>query len=539
MYHIANQRIYGWKYNFRNLESKPQAHLLPSLVMTVVIVLIVAQVLALIDKRLELRASDGISLNTLFSIPVANAAELDYSKEATKMIQSSYDLALAPQEYATFTVGFKNNTKKTWRDIGPEQMLIVQKKQSGDYKVNSVIYGSLREEAKPGQVAYFIVHLIAPQKIGSDTLEMVLVRSGKKITGSEFTLNYQIREAPKSSPQPVVVSAPAPKASTSCSGYKVASSLDQDDCLTQAQPNANTPTSLTNDGPLIRIGLFSNVEAQTIRPSKDARLVDSAGQTLLNISAGSVVAVDYLEGQGVYGYGLGQITNNTPSYLKIISDSTDNVFEVTSYENRPAWKPSINDNTFLGSFELRYNTSKNRTWLINILPLETYLKGTAEVANDAPAEYLRAMAIAERTYATHHLIQATKHADEFFIIDSALDQVYKGYGTQQRMNNLLSAVEATRGQVVTYNGEIAITPYYSWSDGRTRSMLEVWKVDKPWLQSVKEPAGYDKTTMYGHGVGLSGRGAFILARDFNYSADQILKYYYTGVSVAGNYNNKF
>jgi stage II sporulation protein D len=161
--------------------------------------------------------------------------------------------------------------------------------------------------------------------------------------------------------------------------------------------------------------------------------------------------------------------------------------------------------------------------IINELPLETYLKGIAEVTNTSPMEYHKAMVIAQRTYALNHINLATKHADEYFILDATFDQVYKGYGTQQRMSNVVSAVEATKGMVVTYAGQVAITPFYSWSDGRTRSMKEVWGVDKPWLQSVKEPAGYDKTTMYGHGVGFIRPWSIHTVNDLGYTYDQVLQ----------------
>jgi stage II sporulation protein D len=37
--------------------------------------------------------------------------------------------------------------------------------------------------------------------------------------------------------------------------------------------------------------------------------------------------------------------------------------------------------------------------------------------------------------------------------------------------------------------------------------------------------------MYGHGVGLSAHGALHLAANYNYTYDQILKYYYTGIEL--------
>ena len=116
--------------------------------------------------------------------------------------------------------------------------------------------------------------------------------------------------------------------------------------------------------------------------------------------------------------------------------------------------------------------------------------------------------------------------------DATTDQVYRGYNASLSLTQVVDAVEQTRGQVVTYNGNIVVTPYFSYDDGRTRSYQEVWGGSfKPWLVSVKEPAGYDKTTMYGHGVGMCARGAVLLAANFNYTFDQILKYYYTGSNL--------
>ena len=57
--------------------------------------------------------------------------------------------------------------------------------------------------------------------------------------------------------------------------------------------------------------------------------------------------------------------------------------------------------------------------------------------------------------------RGTKHADEFYIMDATYDQVYRGYGAEARTPNVVAAVDATRGQIVTYNGKLAITPYFS------------------------------------------------------------------------------
>ena len=71
--------------------------------------------------------------------------------------------------------------------------------------------------------------------------------------------------------------------------------------------------------------------------------------------------------------------------------------------------------------------------------------------------------------------------------------------------NVSNAVEATSGQIVTYNGESVLTPYFNQSDGRTRSISEVWgynQLDYPWLVGKNDPY-CQGMSLNGHGVGLS------------------------------------
>lgn len=514
----------------------PHVKIMPSILAAAIIVVIVAQVLSFIDNKLEIQAMERqrVSYNTEdlsnFSlIKTASAASIS----AKKMIASAKEQTVTAEDIVTVTFAVKNTGTKTWTTGGRYQVFAVD--GAAKSVKSAEVLATLQEEVKPGRLAYFTANFSAEKKIGIYRKRIVLINGAKKITGTEHVFEYIVKAKPVVTPSvvkplPVVVSnrptAPA-------------QSIKTGNCYKVAAVNDSYPCPVTVDGPLIRIGVYYSVDPQTVIGTSQLNVMDSSKKILATVGAGVPISLDYNENNAQYQYSYNGNIITSSTYLTLHADDLNNVMTITSYENRPAWKPSINDNTFLGDLEIRFNSSKNRTWMINILPIETYLKGTAEVGNDGPVEYLKTMAIAERTYATHHLRAATKHADEFFILDATLDQVYKGYGTQQRMNNLVSAVESTKGMVVTYNNDVVITPYYSWSDGRTRSMLEVWKVDKPWLQSVKEPAGYDKTTMYGHGVGLSGRGAYILAHDLDYTFDRILSYYYLNTSTAGNYNNTF
>ena len=202
---------------------------------------------------------------------------------------------------------------------------------------------------------------------------------------------------------------------------------------------------------------------------------------------------------------------------------------VTNFDRRVTRGSAFADNTFRGVLEIRYNDVKDRVWLINELKMEMYLRGLAETSNISPMEYQKALVTAARTYAFYHWTRNTKHDGEFFHVDAYLDQVYKGYGQEQRSPRITEAVEATRGRYVTYNDAIAITPYFSRSDGRTRDWSEVWGGDVPWAKGVAVPCDIGKT-LWGHGVGMSASGALCMANQ-GMMWDEILKHFYTGIEL--------
>lgn len=173
------------------------------------------------------------------------------------------------------------------------------------------------------------------------------------------------------------------------------------------------------------------------------------------------------------------------------------------------------------------------------MPLEDYIYGV--VAAEMPAAFpdaaLEAQAVAARTYALYQSA-AGKHADvggdvcgestccQAFITQYELDARWGGdaaFYTQK----LRAAVAATRGEVLTYDGELAAAVYHASSDGSTRSAAEVWGGSQPYLTAVDTP---EETGQKGHGVGMSQRGAQALAQQ---GADyrEILAHYYSGVEL--------
>ena len=82
---------------------------------------------------------------------------------------------------------------------------------------------------------------------------------------------------------------------------------------------------------------------------------------------------------------------------------------------------------------------------------------------------------------------------------------------------------------MTYQGHLIKTPYFSSSNGKTKSAKEVWNWSAPYLISKDDPycAG---EIQRGHGVGMSGCGATGMAEDGS-TYEEILEYYYNNSKV--------
>ena len=162
------------------------------------------------------------------------------------------------------------------------------------------------------------------------------------------------------------------------------------------------------------------------------------------------------------------------------------------------------------------NNNGNMT-VINDVGIEDYVRGVtpAEMPSSWNMEALKAQAIAVRSYAIANL---GKHASQGFdLLDSTMDQVYNGVLAETSATN--QAVEETKGLVLTYNNKIISTMYSASAGGQTKSALQAWGNDIPYLQSVKSYD--DETGIRGHGVGMTQYGAKNLA-DMGYNAYQIL-----------------
>lgn len=133
--------------------------------------------------------------------------------------------------------------------------------------------------------------------------------------------------------------------------------------------------------------------------------------------------------------------------------------------------------------------------LVVSLPMQKYLYGLGEVPFSWPAAALRTQVIAARTYAYDKTLRTGQHRYpcDCAVYDSTLDQVYSGDGKREPSgvywDDWTSAVDATRDQVILYNGSPIQALYSSSSGGYTEHNENVWGgTPLPYLRGVRDAA---------------------------------------------------
>ncbi len=298
-------------------------------------------------------------------------------------------------------------------------------------------------------------------------------------------------------------------------------------------PTPSIPTNNTNlpTEPIIRVGLYATTDDTLMVAGVSTGFnLTQNGQVICSFNRGEEAKIFFDRVNKVYKASGPRCQSQSTQFYVAVAPDGISPLEVTDFSRPISWLPGANDNKFRGKLELRFTPATDKVWLINELPIEWYLKGIAETSELSPIEFHKTLLIAARTYAMYHIERNTKHANEFYTVDAKYDQVYRGYGQEIRSPTIVRAIDETRGIVVSYEGKIAITPYFSRSDGRTRDWSEVWYGSVDWCKSVSVPQDIGQT-LWGHGVGMSASGALAMAAKEGKSYEQILKYFYTGIDL--------
>jgi stage II sporulation protein D len=145
----------------------------------------------------------------------------------------------------------------------------------------------------------------------------------------------------------------------------------------------------------------------------------------------------------------------------------------------------INNKKYRGRIKLINVDGDVKT--INQLSLEDYIKGV--MTKEMPVgkgtenyEALKAFAIAARTYALNKIFNSRTYYD---LLPDVSDQVYGGADSEHPLSN--SAVDETRGLILTFENKPAIIFYHSTCAGYTESSANVFtKEEIEYLKSIKD-----------------------------------------------------
>ncbi len=123
--------------------------------------------------------------------------------------------------------------------------------------------------------------------------------------------------------------------------------------------------------------------------------------------------------------------------------------------------------------------------VVNALSVNEYVRGSepAEVPPEWPMATLKAFAVAVRSIA----LSTDVGGSAFDVYPDTRTQNYGGVAAEEPRTD--SAARATLGQVVTYEGQVAQTTYFSSSGGRTESGF-LGAPPVPYLESVPDPYDY-------------------------------------------------
>ena len=138
--------------------------------------------------------------------------------------------------------------------------------------------------------------------------------------------------------------------------------------------------------------------------------------------------------------------------------------------------------------------------LADLAPLDTeleeYVAGVvaAEMPAAFPEEALKAQAVAARTYQVRQMQAAGSRAVLYDVGQAYLSEAEQkekwGEGYALYAGKIHSAVRATAGEIMTYDGEPILAAFHAQSGGRTEDAAHVWNTAVPYLRAVSEPGEY-------------------------------------------------
>ncbi|HEX7714676.1 MAG TPA: SpoIID/LytB domain-containing protein [Bacillota bacterium] len=236
--------------------------------------------------------------------------------------------------------------------------------------------------------------------------------------------------------------------------------------------------------PTIRIGLAEGISQLFLKTSPEYTLTTMDLKTIAAGSENTVLqfkanpeGITVLNEAGTVLYQTAQpliLTYENPSATTILFDM--------AYGQGSFWAGRA-DRTYRGRIELipmSQSATAPTITVVNQLNVEEYLYAVvpSEISSSWPRAAQEAQAIAARTYAFANLGGFAGRG--FDLMATVASQVYNGVGAETPAAR--AAVDATRGQILTYNGKPIAAFFHGNSGGFTGSSADLWNLDLSYLR---------------------------------------------------------
>lgn len=250
----------------------------------------------------------------------------------------------------------------------------------------------------------------------------------------------------------------------------------------------NVPASALDTDIVLRVGL-------SIKDNKTGKMLSSFTDPKLENAAGEKTGYSIGTMNGTAFSGATQISST-----QITIQLVNNAFQVSDTGTGKVLYTSeagadhlaIHPNSTLtwfkgyqwqGDFVYR-RAEGNALTVINYVAIEDYVKGVLpyEIDPNWPAEAQKAQAVCARSFA----LGTRKHQKEGYDLCNTTNcQVYLGANRATAASN--AAVDATKGQYLTYAGKPVIGYFFSSDGGATEDAANVWGGDYAYLKGKVDP----------------------------------------------------
>lgn len=233
--------------------------------------------------------------------------------------------------------------------------------------------------------------------------------------------------------------------------------------------------------PTIRVGLMTQQFGYLISSNGPFEIVDAGSGKIVSAHAAKErVRVGLREGK--------LFVNNTAAEVEKLTLRAKISAQRMEREDRLI---EINNRRYLGTAEFFRTPGKNGLTAVNVLSVDDYAYGLMlrDISPEWPAEALKALAVAERTFALRSL--GVHQVEGFDLCAAQHCQTYAGHGEEDA--RAYQAVKDTQGMVMTWQGRPIAAPFHLSSGGYTENGDELWPEGREYLRGVPD---YDQTSPY-------------------------------------------